>query len=64
MPLFHVDDADRQAWVIARTYAEAVEKWEKVIRDENGGEEGNPPKGVTYICDDDELIGVDRINAA
>lgn len=64
MPLFKVDDNDRPAFVFARTYAEAIEKWETVIREENDGEIAEPPKGVAFICDDDEIIGVDRINAA
>lgn len=64
MPLFHVDDPDRPAWVVAENYADAVRLWELVVAEENGGDVGDTPRGVTYVCGDAELIGVDKINAA
>ena len=63
MPLFRVQDDERPAYVVAKTFTDALAKWELVIREENDGEIPAPPQGVAYICDDDELIGVDTINA-
>jgi|ERR1051325_298479 hypothetical protein len=56
MPLFHVQDSDRPGWVIAENFAEAVRKWETAVAKENDGDKGEPPKGVSLIADDDEII--------
>ena len=56
MPLFHIQDSDRPAWVFARNYAHAFRKWDAIVSRENDGEETEPPYGITYICDDGEII--------
>jgi hypothetical protein len=58
MPLFHIQDDDRPTWVIALDYREAIEKWEAMLRKETDMDifEIQPPKGIAWMCDDDELI--------
>ena len=63
MPLFQVQDNDRPMYVVADDFQDAFSKWEKVIREENGGEVGELPLGIMYICADVDLIA-DKINAA
>jgi hypothetical protein len=63
MPLFHVQDSDRPMWVIAPSFAEALDKWAKVVAEENDFTEDaglylaeNPPNGIAHICNDHELL--------
>jgi hypothetical protein len=63
MPLFHIQDSDRPAYVYAESYAKALEKWTEEIKRENDGEAGEPSRGISHICDDDELIIGDRFLA-
>ena len=57
MSLYYVQDNDRPMWVVAPTFAIAIEKWRKVIRAENDGiEPEDGPSGIQHICDDDEFI--------
>ena len=56
MPLFHVQDSDRPAYVVAKTYSEAVSKWQHAVSAENDGEYAGNPSGISLLCDDDELI--------
>ena len=56
MPLFHIQDDDRPAWVVAPNYADALSKWSTAVAKENQGEIGPPPNGIQFVCDDAELI--------
>ena len=56
MPLFYVQDSDRPAYVVAKTYSEAISKWQHAVTVENDGEHAGNPDGVLLICGDDELI--------
>lgn len=56
MALFHIQDADRPAYVVAKTYAEAERKWRAAVAAENDGDDGGPPAGIYLVCDDRELI--------
>ena len=56
MPLFHVQDHDAPAWVVAKNYAEAITKWEAVVAKDNDGLDIGLPYGVQHVCDDTELI--------
>lgn len=56
MALFHIQDADRPAYVVAKTYAEAERKWRAAVAAENDGDDGGPPQGIALMCDDRELI--------
>lgn len=58
MPLFHVQDNDRPAYVIADNYAQAIERWTAAVQQENDGE-CDPPAGVRIVCDDTDLIDKD-----
>jgi len=58
MSLFLVQDNDRPMWVVARSWAEAIEKWQSFVGQENdlGAATVNQPTGVQLVCEDDELI--------
>ena len=56
MPLFHIQDDDRPAFVVAENYAKAVGKWQHAIAVENDGEPGGLPQGVAHIADDEDII--------
>ena len=58
MPLYNIQDADRPAWVFARGYEEAEQKWMTVIAEENGIplDEVDPPQGISFVCENNELI--------
>jgi len=60
MPLFHVQDADRPAYVLAKNYSEAEERWRAVVGAENDWEGDDddfaPPLGIMFVCDDAELL--------
>jgi hypothetical protein len=64
MPLFHIQDTDRPAFVVANGYQEAVAKWQRAIAKESEIELVDPPRGVTMLCDDDELIIADDFAGA
>lgn len=59
MPLFHIQDFDRPAHVVAVDYEDAIAKWRRAVVAENEGDPGNLPDGVAVICYDDELIVTD-----
>lgn len=58
--LFHVQDADRPAYVVATDWQHALSAWQEMVRDEDG--EPRPhaheydPDGIALVCDDTELI--------
>lgn len=56
MPLFHIQDADRPAYVVAETYGEAEAKWRAAVANENDGDDCGPPQGIALVCDDSDLI--------
>lgn len=61
MPLFHIQDDDRQMWVIAHNYQNAASEYHRQMCVENeelmiDGWEPEPPKGIVWICDDDEIL--------
>lgn len=60
MPLFEVQDSDAPKYVLARTFNEAIENWERVIRandhDDDPSEPIEPPLGVRFVCADDDLV--------
>lgn len=55
MPLYHVQDADRPLYVVAKDWATAIDAWRQQIREENDGDDGDEPLGVNLVCDDNEL---------
>jgi len=64
MPLFHIQDNECPKWVVALNYANAVEKWKKKMAEENAPydiSEIEEPQGVSYICDDEDLIIADSM---
>ena len=58
MPLFHVQDGDRPAWLIADNYGDAVYLWTGAIAHENEMRPKDvvPPDGVALVCHDGEII--------
>jgi len=58
MPLFHVEDTDRPVWVISPNWGLAMEYYNKAIALENECDVGDiePPRGVSYICDDNDIL--------
>lgn len=60
MPLFHIQDNDRPAWVVADDWNHAIKKWEKALVLEYGEDEMEggiePPLGIQLVCEDRELI--------
>jgi len=59
MPLFHVQDNERPAYVIAKDYGEACSKWKMAIAKENDidpQEIIDEPMGIAYLSDDTDLI--------
>ncbi len=58
MPLYHVRDAERQAWVVARDESNAIYKWRwaVAVEKEIQLDEVNGPAGVSVVCDDSELM--------
>lgn len=59
MPLFHVQDDDRPGYVVANDYAEAIRKWSAAVLRENDDVDTGPPRGVSIVCDDRDLIVFD-----
>ena len=55
MPLFHVQDCDHPAWVVASDFQEAIDKWRRAVANENEGE-CHGPDGASLVCHDTELI--------
>jgi hypothetical protein len=61
MKLYHVQDGDRPMWVVADSYAMAVERWKEKVSDENPLDcptklDVGDPDGVTLVCDEDEVL--------
>lgn len=54
--LFHVQDPDRPAFVIADSFEHALAKWKAVVAFENEGADMPPPQGVMHVCSAEELI--------
>lgn len=56
--LFHIQDGDRPAWVVAGNWQEALDKWRALIALENPGVdiEDFDPQGIELVCDSNELI--------
>lgn len=54
--LFHVQDTDRPAFVIADSFEHALAKWKAVVGFENEGADMPPPQGVMHVCNAEELI--------
>lgn len=55
MPLFQIQDDDRPVFVIAVNFEHALTRYETLVRSENDGEY-EPPKGVAYLADDDDIL--------
>lgn len=58
MPLFHVQDPDRPMYVVAATYGEAVDRYLRLVADENElpVKDCDLPQGVQFVCDDEDLL--------
>jgi len=58
MPLFHVQDNDRPLWIVAKNYGQAEFIYKKVVARENevSIDELEPPLGISFICDDSDLL--------
>ncbi|MGE0289341.1 MAG: hypothetical protein AB7I42_24085 [Bradyrhizobium sp.] len=56
MKLYNVQDAERPMFVVAETFAQAIARWTALVQFENPGVEIDPPQGVQFIADDDELL--------
>jgi len=58
MPLYHVQDDDRPAFVVAEDYAEAINKWTQAValEEDLDPESIDDPLGIALICDTDQLI--------
>lgn len=58
LELYLVQDDDRPLYVVARSFADAIARWQLVIRGENGDDltEDPQPQGVQRICRPDELL--------
>lgn len=56
--LYQIQDADRPLWVIAENWNSALDKWKRVVAQENDMEpnEVDEPRGITLVCEADELI--------
>lgn len=52
--LYHIQDSDRPAYVLAKSYTSAVHQWKCVIARENEIpiEEVDDPQGVNLLTDD------------
>jgi len=64
MSLYHVQDNDRQLYIIADSYGDAERKWESIIRKENEIDDDagvDPPLGIQFLCDDNELVVDDKV---
>jgi len=64
MPLYHVQDDNAPKWVLAANYANAIEKWKKAVAAENEPYEPGEieePKGIVFVCDDDDLVIADSM---
>jgi len=56
MPLYRIQDSDRPGYVVAENFKEAIEKWQFAVKEENDGDEIDPPAGVERVCEDSDLI--------
>ena len=56
MKLYHIQDPDRPMYVVAANWQDALSRWKSHIREENDGEEGDEPSGITIIAEEDDLI--------
>lgn len=56
--LYHVQDNDRPAFVVAFGYPEALQKWRIMVAKENDepADDVTDPKGISFVCGNDELI--------
>lgn len=56
--LYHIQDADRPMWVVAKNWIAAVDSWKRFIAEENSqpAEEVEECHGITLMCDADDLI--------
>jgi len=43
-------------YVVAANWQDALSRWKSHIREENDGEEGDEPSGITIIAEEDDLI--------
>lgn len=58
MPLYHIQDPDRPAWVMASSYGAALQKYMTAVAIENDMPEADvsEPIGIMHVCDDSEII--------
>lgn len=59
MNLYHVKDAELPLFVVAASWHDALKAWEDKVRAEMGSEvdeEVEPPQGIDFVCDGDELL--------
>lgn len=58
MPLFHVQDHDREMWVIADNFQQAHNKWGELVARENdiAPLDVEIPLGIRFVCDDNDLL--------
>ena len=58
MSLYHIQDPDRPLYVVAGTYAQAVDGWRALATQENKDCDmtGEEPDGVALVCGDDDLL--------
>lgn len=56
MKLFNVQDKERPMFVVAASFLDALARWTTLIQSENPGEDIEPPQGVQFIADEDELL--------
>ncbi len=56
MNLYHIQDADRPMYVIARSWNEAIVIWENKVIGENDADDCEPPAGIMLVCEADELL--------
>lgn len=62
--LFHIQDSDRPIWVVATDWQDALNKWRKLIVEENGDDEASAnPDGIEWVCDSNELLITDTVES-
>ena len=56
MALYKIQDDDRPAFVLAETFEGALAAYALACKDENDGDAGDLPKGITHIADDTDIV--------
>lgn len=60
MNLYYLQDSDRPLWVVAEDWTAALQKWRKLVKEENDDNDAPDveyqPQGIQLVCETDDLL--------